>query len=319
VKIQTRLTTMAAFILLAGAGRAAYAGLPDAAVREAVEAGMKAAGREVLTESEEALVQRAGRLVTKYGQETVVQALRKAGPAAVEMLEKAGPNTDAVLQLLLRRGDEVLAVTKKLGPAGIDALATAGKQSETALNLLARDGEDALWITAKSERLALVARYGEDAEAALLRQRELAQPLIEQFQGPGAQAVKDLSGQNARRLVEMLDAGELKQIGRSDQLLGAIGKYGNRGMDFVWRNKGALAVAAGLTAFLANPEPFIDGTKDLAQVVGQSVVEPLAQVPAKAAEGLAHNANGTVVICFVATLLAAVYLLRRRWALRRAT
>ena len=90
-----------------------------------------------------------------------------------------------MLQLLLRRGDDVLAVTKKLGPAGIDALAAAGKQSETALNLLARDGEDALWITAKSERLALVARYGEDAEAALLRQRELAQPLIEQFQGAG--------------------------------------------------------------------------------------------------------------------------------------
>ena len=104
--------------------------------------------------------------------------------------------------------------------------------------------------------------------------------------------MKDLSGQNARRLVEMLDAGELKQIGRTDQVLGVVGKYGNRGMDFVWRNKGALAVAAGLTAFLANPEPFINGTKDLAQVVGHSVVEPLAQVPAKAAEGWRTTRTG---------------------------
>ncbi len=306
-----------AFVALLIFARDAQAGVPDAAVREAVELGMKAAGREALTETEEVLVQRTERLVAQYGKDTVVKAVRGAGPAAVEMLEKAGPNADQVLQLLLRRGDDVLAVTKKLGPAGIDALAGAGAQTETALNLLVRDGEDALWITAKSDRLALVARYGEDAEAALLRQRELAEPLVEQFQGAGARAVKDLDGQNARRLVEMLNEGELKQIGRTEQLLGVVGRYGNRGMDFVWRNKGALAVAAGLTAFLADPEPFINGTRDLAQVIGHSVVEPLAQVPAKAAEGLFHNANGTIVICFAIGVVALVYVVRRRRSLRK--
>jgi hypothetical protein len=34
-------------------------------------------------------------------------------------------------------------------------------------------------------------------------------------------------------------------------------------MAFIWRNKGALTVTAVLGTFVANPQPYIDGTVDL--------------------------------------------------------
>ena len=60
--------------------------------------------------------------------------------------------------------------------------------------------------------------------------------------------------------------------------------------------EGQLAgTTVGLTAFLANPEAFINGAKDLAQVVGANVVRPILQVPAAAVEGVARGTNWTVI------------------------
>jgi hypothetical protein len=48
-------------------------------------------------------------------------------------------------------------------------------------------------------------------------------------------------------------------------------------MDFIWRHKGALGVGTTLTAFLAQPKAFIDGTNQLASTVGDVAVKPLVQ------------------------------------------
>ena len=58
----------------------------------------------------------------------------------------------------------------------------------------------------------------------------------------------------------MLLDGELAQAGRHPEVLGVIAKHGDGAADFLWRNKGTLAGGAALTAFLADPEPFLDGT-----------------------------------------------------------
>jgi len=62
----------------------------------------------------------------------------------------------------------------------------------------------------------------------------------------------------------MQEEGELAKIGKTTELFDVIGKYGDKAADFVWKNKGALAVGATLTAFLADPKPFIEGTVALA-------------------------------------------------------
>jgi hypothetical protein len=68
----------------------------------------------------------------------------------------------------------------------------------------------------------------------------------------------------------------------------------------LWRNKGALAVTAVAATFIANPEPYLNGTKELAGAVVSQVARPLAEVPVvMAKEGgaeFARNTNGTVVL-----------------------
>jgi hypothetical protein len=106
------------------------------------------------------------------------------------------------------------------------------------------------------------------------------------------------------------EGGELTRIGRTPEVLAIIEKYGDKAMQFIWNHKGALAVAATLTAFLAEPEPFINGVKDITQ----AVAKPLAEVPAIAArEGtaeVARNTNWTIV--FLAIIAALTLLARAR-------
>jgi hypothetical protein len=83
-------------------------------------------------------------------------------------------------------------------------------------------------------------------------------------------------------------------------------------MNFVWDHKGALAVTATLTAFLANLEPFLEGVEKITDTVAQNAVRPLAEVPAtmarEATGEVARRTNWTLLglgIIAAATLLAA--------------
>jgi hypothetical protein len=97
----------------------------------------------------------------------------------------------------------------------------------------------------------------------------------------------------------LADEGTLRKMGRTDELLGVVGKYGDRGMDFIWKNKGALTVAATLTAFLANPQPFIDGTAHITKVVAENVVKPVAAEAAK-------NTSWTFVLPVLGVIVGAI-------------
>ena len=128
-------------------------------------------------------------------------------------------------------------------------------------------------------RLALAVQHGDDAARALLRHGRLAQPLLAAHGRPAARALATLSPRNARRLAILDQSGDLARIGRTEAVLALIGRQGDRAMDFLWRHKGALAVGAVLAAFLADPGPFLDGTRDLAEVAVAAAVPPVAEVP----------------------------------------
>jgi hypothetical protein len=76
-----------------------------------------------------------------------------------------------------------------------------------------------------------------------------------------------------------------------------IARHGDQACEFIWRNKGALAVGTTLTAFVANPEPFINGTEKLAATVADAAVKPLAV-------GVAENTNWTVIVVMVTVMIA---------------
>ncbi|HJT35753.1 MAG TPA: hypothetical protein VJ783_27235 [Pirellulales bacterium] len=251
---------------------ASYAGISSKAAREAAEFVLRNFGKEA----------------EEQGLQTLTQKIESLG---------------------LRYGDDAVAAVKKVGPRTFRYVDEAGENGLQSVKLLARYGDDAVWVVAKKDRLALFARYGDDAAEAMMKHGKIAEPLIGSLGKPAAGVLKTVSRQNGRRLAIMAEDGTLKKIGRTDELLRVLGKYGDRGMDFVWRNKGALAVATVLTAFLANPQPFIDGTADLTSSVAEGIGTPLATE-------VGRSANWTLVLPMLAATIG-VFLAFKVWLRHR--
>jgi hypothetical protein len=117
----------------------------------------------------------------------------------------------------------------------------------------------------------------------------------------------------------MVDGGELAGIGRTPEVLSVLEGYGDPAMEFVWRHKGALAATAALTAFLAAPEPFINGARDLTEVATANTVKPLAEAPGifarEGATEIARHTNWTLV--FLAPVAALLFLALAAFRRRR--
>lgn len=244
---------------------------------------------------------------SKAAREAAEFVLRKFGKEAEE--QGLQTLTQKIESLGLRYGDDAVAAVKKVGPRTFRYVDEAGENGLQSVKLLARYGDDAVWVVAKKNRLALFAKYGDDAAEAMMKQGKIAEPLIGSLGKPAAGVLKTVSRQNGRRLAIMAEDGTLKTIGRTDDLLRVLGKYGDRGMDFVWRNKGALAVATVLAAFLANPQPFIDGTVDLTSAAAEGIGTPLAQE-------VGRSANWTLVLPMLAALIG-LFLAFKIWLRHR--
>lgn len=234
--------------------------------------------------------------------EAVVRTFGKE--AATGGIEKLAVRLES---LATRYGDDALKAARRAGPRGVAAVESAGSRAPLVASLLSREGDRALWLVDDVRRLDLVAKYGDDATEALLKHKSLAEPLISQFDQVGAKALSQLDGQQARRLAMLAENGELAAIGQTPELLSVLSRYGDKGMDFVWRNKGALAATAALTAFLADPQPFIDGTRQLTQAVGEHVIEPSI---ATVAREIAPRIEWTWLALGVVAILAASGLLK---------
>lgn len=251
---------------------AASAGAKSLAAREAAEYVLRKFGKEAAEETAERLTARIESLAVKYGDEAV-QAVRKGGPRTLRAIERSG----------------------KFGSA--------------ATRLLSRQGDKALWIVENPQRLKLFVRYGDDAASAMLKHKGVAEPLISSFHQPAVRALSAVDGQNARRLAMMAESGELARLGRTDALLATISRFGNRGMDFVWKNKKALAVGAALTAFLADPQPFIDGSAQLADQFARPVAEKIGGEIARRAD---WTWLGIAAMCVGGAYFALRLLVRER-------
>jgi hypothetical protein len=254
------MTALAAALLLGTSGEA-RADIVSKAAREAAEY----------------VVKKFGRTAARGGAETLAERIA-AGAA--------------------RHGDDMIAAVRKVGPKALSLADDAGVQAPAALRILSTHGEDAaVWVLRRPVGMKLLARHGEDVAEALVKHKGLAEPVIERLGGPAVGAFRAVGPQGGRRLAMMTqEGGEIAAIGRAPELLGVIGRYGDPAMDFIWRNKGALAVGTTLTAFLADPEPFIDGSNRLASTVADSAVKPVVQETASALAWLLRAAAVLAVL-----------------------
>jgi len=65
----------------------------------------------------------------------------------------------------------------------------------------------------------------------------VAEKVLTASGAPAAKALANLSSQNARRLVMLADDAGTATLASNTDLLALFARYGDRAMDFVWRNK----------------------------------------------------------------------------------
>lgn len=185
-----------------------------------------------------------------------------------------------VSRIASKYGDEGLRALQKCGPRAVKLIDDAGPQGASAVRLLSRYGDDMLRVVAHPSQLKLAQSLGDDAARILARHGAVAEPLLKAHGRVGVQALSKLSSRNVRRMAMLEGDGVLKQIPKCDSVLATVAKYGDSGCNWLWHNKGTLCLAGtgavATAAFLADPEPFINGTKDLAAIFAESIAEPLA-------------------------------------------
>lgn len=245
-----------------------FSGVAAGAIRETTEMVMRKFGKEVAEEGAEAVSKRVAEVGAKFGEEGL-EAIGKVGPRA-------------------------------FGKITVEA----GEHAPEVVKLTAKYGEGAVWIVSKPRGLAIFVKHGEEAAKAVMKHPGIAEEAVERLGVPAARALNAVGGAEARRLGMMIEDGAIKAGEQSAGLLGVVAKYGDKAMEFIWKNKGPLAVGATLAAFLHDPEPFIQGAKDL--VVG--VVTPIGTEIAKRT-----NWTPVMIVGIVAVVsLLALRLWRRR-------
>jgi hypothetical protein len=244
-------------------------------------------------------------VVTKTIREAVEFAVRKFGREVAE--EGTERLAGKMMQLAARHGDDVVAAAlKKIGPRAGKIATEAGEHGGVALRLLAKHGDDAVPLVTRAASLKAVAHYGDDAAVALLKHGQIGETLVERLGKEGVEALAKVTPQNGRRLAMMAADDGLKP-----ELVSVVRRYGDEACEFIWRNKGALAVGATLTAFVASPEQFLNGTEKLASAVGEVAVRPLAELP----KTIVSQINWTV-LAIVAAIVFGVWASPREWKSR---
>ena len=180
-------------------------------------------------------------------------AVRKAAKELVEYLEKwfarevAEEGAEKLemrfAQVISKYGDDAAIAARKLGPK--IALDAVQKHGAAGVRILSKFGD-------RGARL-----LGTEGPAAMRVFNHLGDEGVELM-------IRRHGELTAARLPDLAQA--IKASGKSTQVLAVLEKYGDRACSFIWRNKGVIFSGAVLAAFLADPVPYFDGLKTVADV-----------------------------------------------------
>lgn len=252
----------------------------------------------------------------KVLREALEYATRKFGKEMVE--EGAERVASRTGKLAAHHGDDLVsAAIRKAGPQAGRLATEAGEHGGSVLRVLARHGSDGAAALSRPGAMSLVGRFGDDAAEALVRHGKVGEEVIETFGETGAKALTQVTEQNGRRLAMLAKNGTLKP-----ELLDVVRQHGDTACDFIWANKGALAVGATLTTFVTSPEAFLDGSAELTGIVADAAVRPIAEIPKVVLAETLGSVTGLIGFMSLAVIGLGLWLLwnpdRRRWAFRTA-
>jgi hypothetical protein len=206
-----------------------------------------------------------------------------------------------VESFLIKYGDDGAGALRKVGPRSIQLVEDAAAGGAMSAKLLAKYGDPAIWVVGNESRRSMAARLGEEAAEAMMKHGEIAEPILKVAERSAANALCAVSEQNGRRIAMMVEQGDFAKIARPTEVLDVVGKYGDKAMEFIWKNKGTLVLGSAVAAFLVDPEPFIDGSRQLADVAAKAAIEPIAKE-------IGSQTNWTItvialMICFFAFMI----------------
>lgn len=237
-------------------------------------------------------------VTSKVLQEALEFTVKKFGKEAAE--EGIETLAKKMTRLAAKHGDDLVSTAfRKIGPRASKVAIEAGEYGGLALKLIGQHGDKALALTLRKTSLQAASRYGDNAVTAILKHGSIGDDLISSFGKQGAEALARVTPQNGRRLAMLAGEKALKP-----ELVEVVAKHGDRACDFIWRNKAALAVGAGLATFVAAPTAYLDGTQKLAGIVAESAVKPLAAVPGVVAGEAAKRLNWNLVFVIASAFLA---------------
>lgn len=222
-----------------------------------------------------ALAQGKAALAKEAAEQLIRRFSKEVADEGVEKL------TARVQSVMASAGDDVLKVIEKGGPRALRILEGSGADAAVSARLLSKYGDQAIGALESPVRLGMVREFGEEAGEVLIKHGVVAEKLIASAGSPAVGAMKQLTDQSVRRMAMLADEPSTAALAKSSDLLSVVGRYGDRAMDFVWRNKLTLAGGTALAAFVANPEPFLDGTRQLVENTVESVAtnvgKPIAE------------------------------------------
>ncbi len=257
-------------------------------------------------------------LFTKAGGELMEQLVKKFGREVAE--EGAERLAGRIASAAARHGDDVLSAVRRIGPKALSLADDAGKNAPRAMRFLTKHGDDAAHLLGNRQGMMLFTRFGDDAAEVMIKHQGIAAPMLEKLGGDAVQALGAVGTRNGRRLAMLADDG----ASRLPELMKVVAKNGDPAMEFIWKHKATLAGGAALTAFLANPEPFLAGTNDLTNTVAEHVVTPVAQHVVKpavqATATVAHTAIwmiGLTLLGITGTVAALLYWLQKTGLLEK--
>lgn len=187
---------------------------------------------------------------------------------------------DAQVGRLVREGVEA-AAKKALGSTAKEATQEAAEQvlKRAASKAIREAGQESVEAAAKKAGTAILRHSDDVVRATGLHGAAVAAPLVNSFGDDGAHALLKLSPASARRMAMLSD--DFAAAGRGADWMKVIAEKGDVAADWIWKNKGALTVAATATAFLANPDPFLQAGETVVatgiETAGEHVARPLIE------------------------------------------
>jgi hypothetical protein len=158
------------------------------------------------------------------------------------------------------------------------------KGATTAARKVGREAAESVAKQTAKQATGIAVRNSDAAAKVITKHgAAIAAPLLSRFGDDGAKALSKLSTTNARRMAMLTE--ELGAGGRGADFMRVLAERGDVAAEWIWKNKGTIAVGTTAVAFLTNPDAFLQAGEGLVtksvETAGKHVAEPLIKETAK--------------------------------------